>query len=86
MEAETQARFLDAYFDAQYELLQRFRPEVVGHFDLCRLYTPRLPLALHAKMARNIEYAVGYGALFEVNAAAFRKGWDAAYLGATLSR
>lgn len=73
------------YFDAQYSLLDQFRPEVVGHLDLCRLYSPELqfkdfPLALK-KLKRNIAFAVEYGALVELNAAAFRKGWDAAYPG-----
>ncbi|KAG5634452.1 hypothetical protein H0H81_001908 [Sphagnurus paluster] len=78
-----QGAFLEAYFDAQYTLLQRFHPEVVGHFDLCRLYELELRFADYpdawAKLERNIAYAVEYGALFEVNAAAFRKGWDTAY-------
>ncbi|KAG6847432.1 hypothetical protein H0H93_008155 [Arthromyces matolae] len=76
---------LSSYFDSQYELLERFRPEIVGHFDLCRLYTPELLLgdfpAVLAKAERNIIYAIEYGALFEVNAAAFRKGWNTAYPG-----
>ncbi|KAI0752961.1 histidinol phosphate phosphatase H [Daedaleopsis nitida] len=77
--------FLCAYLDAQYTLMQRFHPEVIGHFDLCRLYTPALrfasyPAALE-RVQRNVQYAVEYGALFELNAAAFRKGWDAAYPG-----
>jgi histidinol-phosphatase (PHP family) len=78
-------RFLSAYFDAQYALLLRFRPEIIGHIDLCRLYTPALrfrdyPQA-HARLVRNIQFAAGYGALFEVNAAALRKGWETPYPG-----
>ncbi|KAN0103571.1 histidinol phosphate phosphatase H [Russula decolorans] len=77
--------FLDMYFDAQFELLNKFHPEVIGHFDLCRLYTPDLRLRTfpHAwdKLERNIRFAIDYGALFEVNAAAFRKGWRTAYPG-----
>lgn len=77
--------FLNAYLDAQYTLLTRFHPEIIGHFDLCRLYTPYLLLSSYPysleRVRRNVEYAVSYGALFELNAAAFRKGWDAAYPG-----
>ncbi|KDR74833.1 hypothetical protein GALMADRAFT_211758 [Galerina marginata CBS 339.88] len=78
-----QEALLLAYFDAQYELLRHFKPEIIGHFDLCRLYNPSLrfseyPRALE-KIERNIRYAVEYGALFEINAAAFRKNWDTAY-------
>ena len=82
--AQTSA-FLCAYLDAQYELMRRFHPEVIGHFDLCRLYTPDVQFATHPealeRARRNIEFAVSYGALFELNAAAFRKGWSAAYPG-----
>ncbi|KAJ7216327.1 Polymerase/histidinol phosphatase-like protein [Mycena pura] len=77
--------FLCAYLDAQYELLQRVRPEVVGHIDLCRLYTPELRFADHpealARATRNVMYAIEYGALFEVNAAALRKNWSTPYPG-----
>lgn len=74
-----------AYFDAQLVLLQRLQPEVIGHFDLVRLYHPALDFRAFpeawAKAERNIRFAVGYGALFEVNASAFRKGWETAYPG-----
>lgn len=77
--------FLCAYFDAQYEVLERFRPEIIGHFDLCRLYNPLLRFSDYPrakeKLERNIKFAAGYGAIFEANAAAFRKGWDTAYPG-----
>ena len=77
--------FLEMYFDAQFELMNTFHPEVIGHIDLCRLYTPDIQLGAFplawAKLERNIKFAVAYGALFEVNAAAFRKGWNTAYPG-----
>ncbi|KXN84602.1 putative histidinol-phosphatase [Leucoagaricus sp. SymC.cos] len=70
-------KFLLAYFDAQYELLQRFKPELVGHIDLCRLYTPDLKFMDYPQVWKrielNVKFAVSYGALFEINAAAFRK-------------
>jgi histidinol-phosphatase (PHP family) len=75
--------FLCAYFDAQYELVQRFKPEVIGHLDLCRLYNPMLQLSEYPeaweRVKRNILYAIEYGALFEINASALRKGWNTAY-------
>lgn len=74
-----------SYFDAQYDLMRRCHPEIIGHFDLCRLYHPSLRFQDHptvwAKIERNVQYAAEYGALFELNAAAFRKGWDDAYPG-----
>lgn len=64
-------------------LLLRFHPEIIGHLDLCRLYNPQLQISDYSlawkKMERNIAYAIEYGALFEVNAAAFGKQWDSAY-------
>jgi len=84
-EHDRMEEFLCAYFDAQYVVLERFRPEIVGHIDLCRLYNPHLPFSdysrAEAKLERNIQFAVGYGALFEVNAAPFRKGWGTGYPG-----
>jgi histidinol-phosphatase (PHP family) len=69
--------FMLGYFDAQYELIQRFKPEVIAHFDLCRFTIPTFALQifpLSRKMIeRNIRYAVDYGALFEINTAALRK-------------
>ncbi|KAG8849410.1 histidinolphosphatase [Tulasnella sp. 330] len=79
--------FLSAYFDAQYELMREFHPEVIGHFDLCRLYIPALKLDDPAYLGvwdlvhRNVDYAVKYGACFELSAAAFRKGWNTGYPG-----
>ncbi|KAG6335716.1 hypothetical protein ID866_3374 [Astraeus odoratus] len=78
-------QFLSAYFDAQYTLLERFRPEIIGHLDLCRLYNPELRFSeypnAYTKLERNISFGVSYGALFEFNAAALRKGWATSYPG-----
>ncbi|TDL20698.1 histidinol-phosphatase [Rickenella mellea] len=83
-------KVMSIYFDAQFELLQRFHPEVIGHFDLCRLYYPSLALSAYPsiveKIKRNISCAVEYGALFEINAAAFRKGWRTAYPGTDVTQ
>ncbi|KAF9266373.1 histidinol phosphate phosphatase H [Marasmius fiardii PR-910] len=84
-ENETMERFLCSYFEDQYEMLTRFEPEIVGHIDLCRLYDPALRFSDFPRaqdlLKRNIKRVVGYGGLFEVNAAAFRKNWDTAYPG-----
>jgi histidinol-phosphatase (PHP family) len=84
-EQQYQECFLCAYFESQFEILRQFKPEVVGHFDLCRLYTPTLQFSDYPQaqelMERNIDFAVGYGALFEVNSSAFKKGWMTAYPG-----
>lgn len=85
-EEDPLATFFSAYFDAQYELMRRFKPEIIGHFDLCRLFRPSLCFtdyhpSVWRKIQRNIRFGVEYGALFEINAAAFRKNWDTAYPG-----
>jgi histidinol-phosphatase (PHP family) len=84
-ESHAMGKFLISYLDSQYELLQRFHPEVIGHLDLCRLYNPQLRFADYPdaleKLERNLKFAADYGALFEANAAPFRKGWDTAYPG-----
>ncbi|EGG12730.1 uncharacterized protein MELLADRAFT_86982 [Melampsora larici-populina 98AG31] len=71
------------YFDAQYALMVRFQPEVIGHFDLCLLYYPDLNLkkdkSIWDKVERNIKFGMSYGALFEVNSAALKKGWSTPY-------
>ena len=77
-------RLVHQYLDDQMEVLQRLKPEVVGHFDLFRLFTPHFRLEapeVWGKVERNVQFAIGYGALFECNAAAFRKGWNTSYPG-----
>ena len=73
----------EAYFDSQYMLINKYRPEVIGHFDLCLLFNPDLDLqaapAVWTKAERNIRLAISYGALFEVNSASIRKGWSTPY-------
>lgn len=81
-------RLLCTYFDNQYKVLSRLQPEVVGHFDLCRLYYPETDFQSYpevwSRVERNVDYAISYGALFEINASAFRKGWSTAYPGADI--
>jgi histidinol-phosphatase (PHP family) len=90
---ETQLEsFFRAYFDAQYRLMTSLapsldgRPFVIGHIDLCRLYTPDITItssypSIRELIVRNIQFAVEHGMIFEANAAAFRKGWATSYPG-----
>ncbi|KAI0340246.1 histidinol phosphate phosphatase H [Trametopsis cervina] len=84
-EHEQMDAYLSSYFDAQYRMMNRIKPEVIGHIDLCRLYRPSLRFAdypaAYERLRRNVQFAVEYGAVFELNAAAFRKGWSEAYPG-----
>ncbi|KAJ9103597.1 hypothetical protein QFC20_004753 [Naganishia adeliensis] len=70
--------YFNTYLDAQHTLLTRIAPPIIGHFDLCRLYIPHTRTRRRPSIPGQV---VAYGGLFEVNAAAFRKGWDAAYPG-----
>ena len=73
------------YFDGQYQLLSQIKPMVVGHFDVIRLWAPDKNVSFRQwprvweKILRNIDTVIGYGGLFELNSAAFRKGFDEAY-------
>lgn len=37
-------RLVLSYLDRQHSLIEHFKPEVVGHFDLCRLFQPGTPM------------------------------------------
>ncbi|KAJ2453666.1 hypothetical protein EV183_002070 [Coemansia sp. RSA 2336] len=75
------------YFDEQLELLQQLQPEIVGHFDLIRIFhpysqgipDPLLDSEIRKLALRNIDYAISYGALFEINSRAWKKGLHDAY-------
>lgn len=76
----TEAVYLD-YYDAQWQLMRKFHPHVIGHFDLIRLYEPDFPLSekIWDKIKRNLAYGISYDALFEINARAFKKNLNAPY-------
>lgn len=70
--------FLVRYYDLVTEMLEEIHPEVVGHFDLPRLFSEfsdehHLP-KVRAAIDRALRVAATEGALLEVNTAAYRKG------------
>ena len=81
-----------SYLDSQYTLMRKLHPEIIGHFDLFRLYNPSITFSaistpsIWERITRNVRYAIEYGALFEVNAAAFRKGWGTGYPGKEIAQ
>ncbi|PUU73794.1 polymerase/histidinol phosphatase-like protein [Tuber borchii] len=82
----TEDKLFEAYFDAQYEMLTRLRPAVVGHWDLIRLFSenPARPLVEYGpgvwnRVERNVNFVLSYRGLTELNSASFRKGWDEPY-------
>jgi histidinol-phosphatase (PHP family) len=72
--------FLVRYYELVCEMIEAIQPEVVGHFDLPRLFSdgssahdsPRVRAAID----RALEAAAAQSALLEVNTAAYRKGLD----------
>lgn len=69
------------YFDEQFRMIQLLKPEVIGHFDLIRIFHPAAKFRADTwkKIERNVSYAVEYGALFEINSRAWRKNLIEAY-------
>lgn len=71
------------YFETQYEMIKKVKPEVVGHFDLIRLYAEpgEEPDKLSAwpevwqQVQTNIDLIIAQGGLIELNSSAIRKGW-----------
>ncbi|CEH18949.1 EB [Ceraceosorus bombacis] len=51
------------YLDQQYDLLKHVRPEVIAHFDLCRLWDHTLPLALEQHRAADEALELGPNAV-----------------------
>ncbi len=73
-----------AYFDAQLAMLEAVRPEVVGHFDLVRLFDPDFPSTLSrpavwARVVRNLTAVRDLGLVLDANVAAWRKGASEIY-------
>jgi histidinol-phosphatase (PHP family) len=81
----TDESLFSQYFDEQYELLSQIKPLIIGHFDVIRLWAPDKMVKLSrwpsvwSKVIRNIDTVNEYGGLFELNSAAFRKGFEEAY-------
>ena len=73
------------YFDLQYEMIRRLKPEVVGHFDLIRIfdsgYRERLKKPqVVARMRRNLELIKELDLILDFNLRALFKGASEPYL------
>ena len=74
-----------SYFDLQYSMLSQVRPEVVGHFDLIRIFDPdyRERLAQEevvARMRRNLELIKKLDLILDFNLRALHKGASEPYV------
>ena len=77
------------YFDKQLELIERFQPAVVGHFDLIRLHDPeyvqRLEVAeIRDRALRNLDRIRDLGLILDLNVRALSKGAAEPYISASL--
>ena len=77
------------YFDLQYEMIQRLRPEVVGHFDLIRIFDPdyherlRRPQVLD-RIRRNLELIKELDLILDYNLRALYKGAPEPYVSGSI--
>ncbi len=71
--------FYCRYFDLQHRFLAAVRPQVVGHFDLVRIFDPAyvktiaLP-SVQRRVRRNLELVRSLGTILDVNVRALAKG------------
>jgi len=73
------------YFDLQYDMINRLRPAVIGHFDLIRLFDPDYHTRLKkptiaARVTRNLELIRKYGLIIDYNLRALYKGASEPYV------
>jgi histidinol-phosphatase (PHP family) len=73
-----------AYFDQQYDLINKLKPAVVGHFDLIRLFDPEYQSRLQQseilnRMRRNLKRIRDLNLILDFNVSALRKGASEPY-------
>lgn len=73
------------YFDRQYEMIRQLKPQVVGHFDLIRIFDPDykntlLNPSVQEKITRNLELIRKLDLILDFNVAAIKKGAAEPYL------
>lgn len=74
-----------AYFDRQYEVITTLAPEVIGHFDLVRIFDPDYRARLvkpdvWKRVVRNLEAIRDLGSIMDFNLAALKKGQPEPYI------
>ena len=77
--------FYCRYFDEQYQMLQDVRPQVVGHFDIVRIFDPAYRQRLeHAdvkqRVIRNLQLIRELGAILDFNVRSLSKGASEPYV------
>lgn len=79
------------YFDQQYDLIAQLRPEVVGHFDLVRIYDPDYRERLQRpeiwdRIRRNLELVREHDLILDFNVRALGKGAAEPYVSEAILR
>jgi histidinol-phosphatase (PHP family) len=75
------------YFDKQFELIETFRPAIVGHFDLIRIHDADYPKrwevpGIRDRALRNLKRIKTLGLILDLNVRALAKGAAEPYLSA----
>ena len=84
-------RMYETYFDLQYEMIERFRPSVVGHFDLIRIFDPQYrerlkKTSIRRKVLRNLELIKDFDLILDFNLRALAKGAEEPYITSSILR
>jgi histidinol-phosphatase (PHP family) len=79
------------YFDAQYQFLSAVNPQVVGHFDLIRIFDPSYDAtfalsSVQNRVRRNLELVHSLDMIMDVNVRAITKGAAEPYPTRTILR
>jgi histidinol-phosphatase (PHP family) len=77
--------FYSRYFDIQYEMIQLIQPEVIGHFDVARLYDPLYKKHLsdsliEKKIHRNLSSIRSHQMILDFNLRSWYKGAEEPYI------
>jgi histidinol-phosphatase (PHP family) len=75
----------EIYFDLQYEMIQKIKPFVVGHFDLIRIYDPDykkrvLHPSIDKRIKRNLKLIKSLNLVMDYNLRALTKGAKEPYI------
>lgn len=77
------------YYEHQYDLIRKCKPEVIGHFDLIKIFAEKdfkKSAATEKLIERNIKEVISYGGIFEINPRAFEKNLLEPYPGLEILR
>jgi histidinol-phosphatase (PHP family) len=74
-----------AYFDVQYDMLVRLKPQVVGHFDLVRIFDPDYRLrmentSIRRRIQRNLEAIRSLNLIMDFNLRPLQRGESEPYI------